>query len=68
MTSLDRWPPNRPLTFKPQNAERLTSIREFEVDNGETIVAIFQGGRGERPDLDIIVKYRQRGKQLRIRV
>ena len=60
-----RWPPNRPLTFKPPNKERLTSLREFDVDDDNTIVAVFQGSRGANPDLDIIIKYRQRGKRLR---
>ena len=63
--STERWPPKRPLTFKPRGAPRLTSIREFDVDGGNTIVAIFQGSRGGRPELDIIVKYLQRGKRLR---
>ena len=59
------WPPDRPLTFKPRNQERLTSLQEFDVDNGDTIIAVFQGSRGGNPALDIIVKYHQRGKQLR---
>ena len=62
---MNKWPPNRPLTFKPRNRDRLTSIREFEVDNGETIIALFQGDRGQKPDLDILVKYLQRGSRLR---
>ena len=59
------WPPPRPLTFKPRKLPRLYSIREFDVDNGNSVIAVFQGNRGQRPDLDIIVKYLQRGKQLR---
>lgn len=61
----EQWPPNRPLTFKPPNEGRLTSLREFDVDGGDTIVAVFQGSRGANPYLDIIIKYRQRGKRLR---
>ena len=30
-----------------------------------TEVAIYQGSRGERPDLDFIVKYKEEGKRLR---
>ena len=30
-----------------------------------TMVAIYQGFRGENPDLDFIVKYREPGKRLR---
>ncbi len=37
------------------------SLREFDVDSGDTIIAVFQGRRGANPNLDIIVKYRQRG-------
>ena len=37
------------------------SLREFDVDSGDTIIAVFQGNRGANPNLDIIVKYRQRG-------
>lgn len=59
------WPPPRPLDFKPPRQDRLWSIREFDVDGGETIIAIFQGNRGQHPALDIIVKYRQMGKRLR---
>ena len=62
---MNRWPPVRPLTYKPRNEERLTSLQEFDVDGGETIIAVFQGGRGGNPDLDLIVKYRQRGTNLR---
>ena len=43
----------------------MTSLREFDVDGGDTIVAVFQGSRGGNPDLDIIIKYQQRGKRLR---
>ena len=31
-----------------------------------THVGIYQGSRGERPDLDFILKYKQEGKRLRI--
>ena len=56
------WPPPRPLTFKPPQRERLSSLREFDLDGGDTIIAVFQGNRGAHPDRDIIVKYRQRGE------
>ena len=55
------WPPPRPLTFKPRNQERRVSLREFDLDGGDTIIAVFQGNRGAHPDRDIIVRYRQRG-------
>ena len=61
----EKWPPERPITFKPARQPRQLSIREFEVDDGGTIIAIFQGNRGMNPELDIIVKYIQREKRLR---
>lgn len=39
-------------------------IRYWKTDS-VTEVAIYQGSRGERPDLDFIVKYREEGKRLR---
>jgi hypothetical protein len=39
-------------------------IKYWKTDN-VTEVAIYQGSRGERPDLDFIVKYREEGKRLR---
>ena len=42
----------------------LESFKEFDVSNG-TVIGVFQGARGENPDLDIIVKYQEPGKQVR---
>ena len=39
-------------------------IKHWKTDN-VTEVAIYQGSRGERPDLDFIVKYKEEGKRLR---
>ena len=39
-------------------------IKHWKTDN-VTEVAIYQGERGERPDLDFIVKYKEEGKRLR---
>jgi hypothetical protein len=41
-----------------------TPIKHWKTDN-VTEVAIYQGSRGERPDLDFIVKYKEEGKRLR---
>lgn len=43
---------------------RLWSFKEFKLENG-TVIGVFQGSRGENPDLDIIVKYKEPGKQVR---
>lgn len=39
------------------------SFKEFKV--GDTVIGVFQGSRGKNPDLDIIVKYQERGKAVR---
>lgn len=52
------------LQYKIKNGPRVESLKQFELDDG-TIVAMFQGFRGENPDLDFIVKYKEPGKRLR---
>ena len=52
------------LQYKIKNGPRVDSLNQFELSDG-TIVAIFQGFRGENPDLDFIVKYKEPGKRLR---
>lgn len=42
----------------------LYSFKEFRVRNGTTI-GVFQGARGANPNLDIIIKYQEPGKQVR---
>ena len=39
-------------------------LQYWTTDN-DTKVAIYQGSRGENPDLDFIVKYKEKGKRLR---
>ena len=39
-------------------------VNYWKLSNG-IVVAIYQGARGTRPDLDFIVKYKQEGKRLR---
>ena len=39
-------------------------VNYWTMENG-VVVAIYQGARGARPDLDFIVKYKQQGKRLR---
>ena len=52
------------LQYKIKNGPRVESLNEFKLEDG-TIVALFQGFRGENPDLDFIVKYKEPGKRLR---
>ena len=51
------------LQFK-KKGETHSPINHWKVDS-KTEVAIYQGSRGERPDLDFIVKYKEEGKRLR---
>ena len=52
------------LQYKIKNGPRVESLNEFTLEDG-TIVAMFQGFRGENPDLDFIVKYKEPEKRLR---
>ena len=51
------------LTFKKQGVIH-TPIKYWKTDI-VTEVAIYQGNRGENPELDFIVKYKEEGKRLR---
>ncbi len=52
------------LQYKIKNGPRVKSLVEYKISDN-TVVAIFQGFRGENPDLDFIVKYKEPGKRLR---
>ena len=52
------------LQYKIKNGPRVESLVEYKLSDN-TIVAIFQGFRGENPDLDFIVKYKEKDKRLR---
>jgi len=47
------------LTWTPKGGSPITAFREFVTKDGATI-AVFQGSKGKRPDLDIVVKYRDK--------
>jgi len=51
------------LVFKKKGVVH-TPLTYWQIDKKYT-VAIYQGGRGARPDLDFIVKYKEEGKRLR---
>ena len=51
------------LTFKRKGVD-YTPLIFWQVDPTSKI-AIYQGGRGARPDLDFIVKHKEEGKRLR---
>ena len=53
------------LSYKIKNEDRRSyPLNQWEMKDG-TIVAIYQGFRGENPDLDFIVKYKEPNKRLR---
>ena len=43
---------------------KASSFKEFKLTN-RTIIGIFQGERGENPELDIVIKYQEEGKRVR---
>ena len=47
-----------------RKGESHTPLTYWETDD-KTTIAIYQGVRGENPDLDFIVKYKEEGKRLR---
>jgi len=49
---------------KSGNRVKLKAFKEFELKNG-TKIGVFQGSYGNHPDLDIIIKYQERGKRVR---
>lgn len=51
------------LTYN-RKGESHTPLVYWQTDN-KTTIAIYQGLRGENPDLDFIVKYKEEGKRLR---
>lgn len=43
---------------------KVKSFKEFKLKDG-TLIGVFQGSRGQNPDLDIIVKYKEPNKSVR---
>jgi len=53
------------LTYKKKGSDTRYQPLSTYVMNDDTVIAIYQGFRGENPDLDFIVKYKEPGKRLR---
>lgn len=53
------------LSYKIKNEDRRSYPLSYWTMEDDTLVAIYQGYRGEKPDLDFIVKYKTPGKRLR---
>lgn len=52
------------ISKRDGNGGRRRSFKDIVLRNG-TVIGVFQGSRGQNPDFDIIVKYQERGKQVR---
>jgi hypothetical protein len=53
------------LSYKMKGSSVRHQPLNSYVMNDDTVIAIYQGFRGENPDLDFIVKYKEPGKRLR---
>ena len=53
------------LTYKKRGTDDYYPPLKYYTMNDDTVIATYQGFRGENPDLDFIVKYREPGKRLR---
>lgn len=53
------------LTYKQRGTDNYFPPLKYWTTNNGTHIAIYQGFRGENPDLDFIVKYRSQGQRLR---
>lgn len=53
------------LTYKQRGTDNYYAPLNRYTMTDDTVIAIYQGFRGENPDLDFIVKYREPGKRLR---
>ena len=52
------------VSLRDGTGRRAIAFKEFELSDGITI-GVFQGSRGGNPDLDIIIKYQQLGRNVR---
>ena len=50
------------MRFKRKGTEH-TSIKEIKLSD-ETIIGIFEGSRGYKPEHDILIKYQEQGKKI----
>lgn len=49
---------------KDKSRVKLNAFKEFRLKNG-TVIGVFQGSYGDNPDLDVIIKYQEKGKRVR---
>ena len=51
-------------TIYVKNRGQVTPIAELELDD-ETIIYVLPGSRGQRPNCDILIKYKKKDKHIR---
>lgn len=47
------------MEWKPKGKPKINAFKEFKLNSGE-IIGVFQGSKGKRKDLDIVVKYKDK--------
>src|SRR3989344_8042750 len=47
------------LEWKPKNKEKVQAFKEFHLQDG-AVIGVFQGSKGNVPELDIVVKYKDK--------
>jgi len=52
------------ISLRNKKGMKAKSFKEFKLSDG-TIIGIFQGERGQNPDLDILIKYQEPNKRVR---
>ncbi len=62
---LDFYKINMDLSYKEKGKDVRHNPLKYYVTGDGTAIGIYQGFRGENPDLDFIVKYKEKGKRLR---
>ena len=48
-----------PMEWKPKGKDRIAAFKEFHLKGGE-VIGVFQGSFGKKPELDIIVKFKDK--------
>ena len=51
-------------SLRDKKGGRAKSFKNYSLTNG-TIIGIFQGSRGEKPELDIVIKYQEKNHRVR---
>ena len=54
------------LVWKPKGKPRLKAFKEFHLEDG-TIIGVFQGSFGQNPELDIVVRFKDKYTKAAVR-